>query len=515
MRAQFPTKPGAPSAGSSPVTPENVAGVTRRTRLPLCARDAGVRGVWRRSNVVANGLINLFLLFGTACGGGSPTDAATVTSIVVSPGAVSLGVFGTSQLTATPTDVDGNALTGRQVSWTSSNVAAANVSSDGLVTALAPGTTVVTATSEGVQATAIVTVLPMLGVSALSAGGYHTCGLTAGGAAFCWGDNSAGWLGDGTLIDRSTPARVSGGPLFTRLSTGTFHTCGLTSTGEAYCWGDNLDGQLGVGTNNPRSLAVPMPVAGSVRFMDIAVSQAHHTCALTASGAAFCWGPNYAGQLGDSTISHRSSPVAVKGSLAFTNLTAGWEHTCGLTRSGEAYCWGDGFAGALGVGVASRSTSPTAVGGSLTFASITAGRGFTCGLTRDGTAYCWGVNNFGQIGTGRATFAEYAPVAVAGGLKFSQLTAGESHACGVTIGGAAYCWGRDQGYLGLGSVTSQQEAPAAVSGGHAYRTLSAGTIHTCGVTLIGIAYCWGSNHVGQLGDGTGSNGPVPRAVRNP
>jgi alpha-tubulin suppressor-like RCC1 family protein len=448
--------------------------------------------------------IQCFSLVLCATCGGDTTESAAVDSILVSPGSASLGVYGTVQLTATPRDANGNTLVDRHVTWTSNNVASATVTDTGLATGVAVGMTDITATSEGAQTSVAVTVLPVLGVEDLSAGGYHSCGLTASGAAFCWGDNTAGWLGDGTTMDRNTPAQVSGALKFTRLSTGTFHTCGVTRTGAAYCWGDNLDGQLGVGTSAPRSVTVPMAVLGGVTFTDIAVSQAHHTCGLATGGLAYCWGPNYSGQLGDGTTSPRSSPAAVKGGLLFTKLTAGWEHTCGLTATGAAYCWGFGL-GAL----------PTAVVGGRSFSTITAGRGFTCGLTTNDTGYCWGDNFFGQLGIGTATIAEPAPVEIAGGLRFGSLAAGEWHTCGLTNSGAAYCWGRDQGFLGLGTVSSQQNVPAAVAGGNKFKSLSAGDVHTCGVTGSGVAFCWGSNHVGQVGDGTSNNALVPTAVRNP
>jgi len=77
---------------------------------------------------------------------------------------------------------------------------------------------------------------------------FTTCGVTPGGAAFCWGGNQAGQLGAGTSGSgaySSTPVAVAGGLSFAVVSGSGRHTCGLTSGGVAYCWGRNREGQLG------------------------------------------------------------------------------------------------------------------------------------------------------------------------------------------------------------------------------------------------------------------------------
>jgi alpha-tubulin suppressor-like RCC1 family protein len=438
-----------------------------------------------------------------------------VASVLVSPSAARLGVFGTTELKATPRDERGNALTSRIVTWRSSNEGAAPVGGDGVVAGIAPGTATITATIEGVEGTAAIAVVPALGAASVAAGGYHTCGLTSAGVAYCWGDNSPGSLGDGSTTGRHSPVRVSGALAIDTLSTGAFHTCGVVGDGAVYCWGDNLDGQLAVGPLAPRTVTLPLPVVGNLRFMTVAVSRFHHTCGVATGGTAYCWGPGYAGQLGDGTRFSRSSPTPVAGSLTFTSLAAGAEHTCGVTTTGAAFCWGRGFAGEMGDGTREGKATPTRVAGGLSFASITAGQMFSCGLTAAGHGYCWGDNVFGQLGIGAAGQLSTTPAPVAGGLTFRSLAAGAWHACGVTTSGQAYCWGRDEGWLGVGTSAAQHDFPEAVARSENLVSLSAGEGHTCGVTATGVVLCWDLNHHGQLGDGTAANRGTPTEVRSP
>jgi alpha-tubulin suppressor-like RCC1 family protein len=351
--------------------------------------------------------------------------------------------------------------------------------------------------------------------AAVSAGSAHTCGLTAAGAAYCWGYNSFGELGDGTTTNyRLTPVLVAGGVSFAAVSAGFNHTCGLTAAGASYCWGANYFGQLGDGgTTQPRW--TPVLVAGGVSFAVVSAGTGH-TCGLTAAGAAYCWGSNTFGSLGDGTTTGRSTPGLVTGGVSFTAVSAGTGQTCGLTAAGAAYCWGRNFYGQLGDGTKTDRSTPGLVAGGVSFAAVSAGSSHTCGLTSAGATYCWGYNDLGQLGDGTWT-TRLTPVLVAGGVSFGAVSAGGGHTCGLTATGAAYCWGYNAfGQLGDGTTTplfTGRATLAPVAGGVTFAALSAGSDHTCGVTAAHAAYCWGSNAWGKLGDGSPTGQPTPVRVR--
>jgi alpha-tubulin suppressor-like RCC1 family protein len=293
----------------------------------------------------------------------------------------------------------------------------------------------------------------------VSAGGYHSCGVTTTQQAYCWGANWNGQVGDGTFLNQDVPTLVSGGFSFGQLGTGWYHSCGVTTGGSVYCWGWNDQGQIGDGTTNDAGTPLPVAVPGTAQR---AYGGYRHSCALTSTGAVYCWGDNAYGQLGDGTNTDQPAPTLVSGAYTFVKLDLGESHTCGIDNLGATYCWGAGWDGRIGDGTTNSYNVPTPVSG--TFQAISAGEDHTCGL--NGTAgYCWGWNRFAVIGNGTKTEQETVPVPAGGGLAFNQISAGGQFTCGITTGGAVYCWGENsEAQLGAG-YRSIETLPVQVSGG--------------------------------------------------
>jgi len=154
------------------------------------------------------------------------------------------------------------------------------------------------------------TVSGLAGVTAITARqGHYTCALLTGGTVKCWGDNWYGQLGNGQNNTRSSiPVAVSGLVGVTAISAGGDHTCAFLAGGTAYCWGSGGNGELGDGTTTDST--TPVAVSGLVGVTAITAG-AHFTCALVTGGKAYCWGNNFYGNLGDGTSQNRSTPVAV------------------------------------------------------------------------------------------------------------------------------------------------------------------------------------------------------------
>jgi len=131
-----------------------------------------------------------------------------------------------------------------------------------------------------------------------------------------------------------------------------------------------------------------------------------------------------------------TSQLPVTTGLTFAQVSAGGYFACGVTTAGAAYCWGYNGDGELGNGTTTNGPTPVAVTGGLTFATVSAGESSACGVTTAGAAYCWGFNGNGELGNGTTTSSP-TPVAVTGGLTFATVSAGGYSACGVTTAGAA------------------------------------------------------------------------------
>jgi hypothetical protein len=243
--------------------------------------------------------------------------------------------------------------------------------------------------------TAAVPVRVELRFASLTAGAAHTCGIAGGGVPLCWGQNLNGQLGDGSRTDARSPRTVGGGLRYRTLVAGWNHTCGIADSGNAFCWGLNSDGQLGDGSRIDR--LVPVLAGGSVESLAAGNT---HTCGVS-RGEVLCWGDNRFGQLGDGSVEGRPRPAAVSGlPSAATQVVAGAVHSCALVAGGAAYCWGQNLHGQLGDGTTTNRSTAVAVEGGLQFRSLHAGGALTCGFATGGDEYCWGFNQNGQLGDG-------------------------------------------------------------------------------------------------------------------
>ncbi len=474
-----------------------------------------------------------------------------VSAVSVSPLSTPLRVGRVAQLIATPRTASGAEVTGCAIVWVASDGAVVAVSAAGSATALAAGTTAVTATADcgpaGKAQGSLDLKIDPSRIVAVGTGRMFSCALVEDGrlnardqgAVYCWGANHQGQVGDGSSTDRSSPTKVMFAGAFggspdganpsrrasELLVLGDEHSCALTPDGAAWCWGDNDLGQLGDGTRTDRS--IPVSVKGGHKFVAL-TSGEEFVCGLDAEGLAWCWGQGSDSQLGNGNVADMWVPVAVSGGHSWKFLRAGEDNVCGITTLGETYCWGDNSDGTVGDGTSGVDRAvPTLVLGPtdgappLKFSWLGLGNEFVCGLEAGtGAAWCWGSNNRGQLGIGVTGGFRTRPVAVVGpnNVFRSLFDSGDDDAytaCGIAasaaeFGGPAYCWGdNEHGQVGDGG-TVNRNAPTLVTSTESFLQILPADYHACGLTTGWRVMCWGSDDRGQLG-----NGPPSTSILTP
>lgn len=414
------------------------------------------------------------------------------------------------------------------VAWTSLDTTVARVVVAGrtvTVRGVAPGRTRVIATARGAADTMQVEVTEFVApgtFASVSSGTNHACGVAVSGGIYCWGDDGVGQLGNGAAGGSAVPVAVSGLPAaMDTVAAGASYTCALDAAGAAWCWGDNSVGQLGDGGAEASSavpVAVQMPAG--VAFEEIAVSLLA-VCGRTSAGAAWCWGSNFFGELGIGDFGVSTSPVpvavAMPAGTSFRSIASGQEafYFCAVTAGDAAWCWGDNSLGQLGLGDGADPfvAAPARVAGGVAFRTVAAGASTACALTPAGAPYCWGTNAAGE-GAGAVGSTSTTPVALGTAERFASLSLGLAHACGVRADGVAFCWGDDSSRQ-LGNGPAGGPGPVRVLGAVGFLALDAGTAFVCATGTDHEAYCWGDNGSGQLGVGTTVSADAPLRVQAP
>jgi len=326
--------------------------------------------------------------------------------------------------------------------------------------------------------------------------------------AMSWGNGGYGRLGDGTTVDKSSPVTVVGGITnWNTISAGLYHSLGLTDAGILYAWSFGTDGRLGDGTTISRSS--PVTVVGGITNWSTVSAGSAHNLGLTDTGVLYAWGANGLGRLGDGTTISRSSPVTVVGGITnWSAVSAGGLHNLGLTDTGILYAWGAGGSGRLGDGTVINRSSPVTVVGGITnwstvsaggahnlapvtvvgsitnWSTVSAGGAHNLGLTDAGIVYAWGLGTDGRLGDG-TTVDKSSPVTVVGGItNWSIIDAGSSHSLGLTDTGVLYAWGLGtNGRLGDGTTIARSSPVTVVGGITNWSAISAGGAHSVALKI--------------------------------
>lgn len=343
--------------------------------------------------------------------------------------------------------------------------------------------------------------------TSISVGSFHACAVLNTGYLTCWGDNSAGQLGDGTYTKHNMAFEIDGLTGIASVSAGGVHTCTLLQTGSVKCWGDNTSRQLGNGDKG--IFLQPTDVTDLSNVKEISAG-GEHTCALLNNGNVKCWGANFNGRVGNNTTERIIPlPVDVFGiDEEIIYVSAGGEHTCAIAINGNVKCWGRNTTGELGIGNDLKLSKTPMDVVELEDKAIALSTSYpkSCAVTDKGKIKCWGWVLFDLFSNSPVSLGNLqgTPTSIATGLN---------HICVLDANEEVWCIGENQfGQLGDGTTIDRQNFIKVKNLPNNIISIEAGYQSTCVLTEVGEVWCWGDNTTGQLGNGTNENSTLPVMV---
>ena len=332
------------------------------------------------------------------------------------------------------------------------------------------------------------------GVTAVSAGQYHTLYLKTDGSLWATGYNSNGQLGDGTTTQRTAGVQVATG--VSAAAAGGTHSLFLKSDGSVWAVGNNGNGQLADGTTTQRT--APAQVATGAKAV---AAGYQHSLVLKADGTLWAFGYNGFGQLGDTTTTQRSAPVQV--ATGVSAMAAGQYHSLFLKTDGTLWATGYNFYGQLGDGTTTQRNTPVQVATGVS--AVAAGQYHSLFLKTDGTLWAMGNNANGQLGDGTGVAQRNAPVPVASGV--SAVAAGYKHSLYLKTDATLWTVGYNvNGQLGDGTIVQRNTAaPVATD----VTAIAGGGFHSVFLKSGATHWAMGYNGLGSLGDGTTTSQSFP------
>ena len=326
-----------------------------------------------------------------------------------------------------------------------------------------------------------------------------------------WGYNVNGRLGDGTVVNKSSPVQI--GALTdwgNNLGEGSAQNSAvIKNTGNLWMWGDN--GYTSLGLGNTTHYSSPKQVGSLTTWAKVVNSGP--TIAIKTDGTLWAWGQNNYGQLGLGDITNRSSPVQVGALTNWAFIDASEEHVVAVKTDGTLWSWGRNNNGQLGLGNITNYSSPKQVGsltGWLTAAAGSYRASFAVRTT--GELYSWGKGEpFGQLGLSNIT-SYSSPKQVGTLTNWLSVSAGSGHVLSKKTNGTIWSWGRNsQGQLGLENTT-YYSSPKQIGALVTWSSVVAGPLTSFARKTDGTIWSWGSGEFGSGGQDTISNYSSPKQI---
>ena len=213
------------------------------------------------------------------------------------------------------------------------------------------------------------------------------------------------------------------------------------------------------------------------------------------------WGFNNGGQLGDSSVSNRSSPVqTVSAGANWRQVDAQFNVTACVKTDGTLWLWGSGSYGRLGNNSTLNRASPVqTVSATTNWKQASVGDQHTAAIKTDGTLWLWGNGSYGRLGNNATTNRSSPVQTVSAGTNWKQVACGDRQTAAIKTDGTLWMWGNGaNGRLGTNDITSRSSPVQTIAGGTNWRQVSCGNASTGAIKTDGTLWMWGFNNLGQL-----------------
>jgi alpha-tubulin suppressor-like RCC1 family protein len=324
------------------------------------------------------------------------------------------------------------------------------------------------------------------------------------GVLYGFGDNAYSQLGDNSTTDKSSPVQtLTTGNNWKQVACRHRHSSAIKSDGTLWIWGTNSYGQLGDNSITTRSAPVQTITTGN-NWKHVSCGQ-YHTGAIKTDGTLWIWGFNSYGQLATNNLTNRSSPVqTIATGNNWKQIACGYRHTAAIKMDGTLWTWGFNQYGQLGDNsVTIRSSPVQTVATGNNWKQVACGYGHTVAIKTDGTLWTWGRNAEGILGDNTTTHKSSPAQTITTGTNWKTIATGEYHIVATKTDGTLWTWGEGvHGEHGNNAILNKSSPIQTVATGNNWKQIACGYGHTIATKTDGTLWIWGRNTNGQLGDNT-------------
>jgi alpha-tubulin suppressor-like RCC1 family protein len=324
-----------------------------------------------------------------------------------------------------------------------------------------------------------------------------------GNTLFTWGYNGYGRLGNNNITNISNPIQtIALGTNWKQVTCGYTNTAAIKTDGTLWTWGKNINGQLGDNTVTNRSSPVQTIMYGT-NWKQVSCGSVH-TAAIKTDGTLWGFGYNIYGQLGDNTRTDRSSPVqTVAFGTNWKQVSCGYTNTAAIKTDGTLWVFGYNIYGQIGDSTITNRSSPVqTIAGGTSWKQVACGYTSTVAIKTDGTLWTWGYNGYGQLGDNTIINRSSPVQTVAGGTNWKQVASGYLTTAAIKADGTLWVWGKGiYGQLGDNAIVSRSSPVQTIAYGTNWKQVVCSN-HTAAIKTDGTLWTWGFNSYGQLGDNT-------------